>query len=477
MQRVNHAVPNLEMRLSKNTMQTKLVLLINLLVCAFLQPVQSAEPLIWKAGVATTVITPDTNMWMAGYASRTKPSEGTAQDLHAKALAIEDAASYRLVFVTVDLIGIPRTLRKSLETRVQSAYQLKPEQFLLNASHTHCGPEFRVGRTPSDEIEMNPSLQGERYGQQLEDKVFALIGDALKQLTPAKLAYTHARCGFAMNRRLPMPNGEYRNSPYPDGPVDHDVPVLRVDGADGKPRAVLFGYACHNTTLSFYQFCGDYAGFAQQYLETDNAGTTFLFLNGCSGDQNPYPRGTIDLAQKHGRTLATAVEAALFTSAKPLTGSLKAAYGEIDLSYAPAPTRAEFTARLASKNKYEATHAKRMIERLAKGEALPKTYPYPIQVVQLGHELKLIALGGEVVVDYSLRFKREFAGSGAVWVAGYSNDVMAYIPSERVLQEGGYEAGGAMLFSPTHPGPWAPGLEEQITAKVKSLERAVRPNR
>lgn len=456
-------------------MYQRLILILSLLAVCFTSSTQAAEPPAWKAGVASVVITPDTNMWMAGYASRNKPSEGTAQDLHAKALAIEDYAGYRLVFVTVDLIGIPRTMRKSLETRVQSAYQLKPEQMLLNASHTHCGPEFRVGRTPSDEIEMNPSKQGERYGHQLEDKVFSLIGDALKQLAPAKLAYTHARCGFAMNRRLPMPNGDYRNAPYPDGPVDHDVPVLRVDSADGKLRAVLFGYACHNTTLSFFQFCGDYAGFAQEYLEADNAGVTFLFMNGCSGDQNPYPRGTIDLAQKHGRSLATSVEAALFTTARPLTGALKAAYGEIDLRYATPPTREEFTARLNSKDKYEAQHAKRMLEKMDQDGALPKVYPYPVHVVQLGHELKLFALGGEVVVDYSLRLKREYGGN--VWVAGYANDVMAYIPSERVLKEGGYEGGGAMRYSPTHPGPWAPGLEEQIVSKVKELELNVRPNR
>ncbi len=463
-------------------MSALLILLAGLLSFSFTGWAQApatkpAEALMWKAGVATTVITPATNMFMAGYASRNKPSEGKAQDLFAKALAIEDANGYRLVFVTVDLIGIPRKMRKGLETRLQSAHQLQPEQFLLNASHTHCGPEFRVGRTPSDEIEMKPTLHGDRYGDELENQVFVLIGEALKQLAPAKLAYTRARSGFAMNRRLPQSNGTYRNAPNPDGPVDHDVPVLRVDGADGKLRAVLFGYACHNTTLSFYQFCGDYAGFAQEYLQADNPGVTALFLTGCGGDQNPYPRGTLDLAQKHGRSLATAVEAALFAVAKPLTGSLKSAYGEIPLTYATTPTREELTTRLQSKDKYEVTHAKRMLERFDKDGALPQTYPYPIHVVQLGHELKLIALGGEVVVDYALRFKREFGGAGSVWVAGYSNDVMGYIPSERILKEGGYEGGEAMRFSPSHPGPWASGLEEQIATKVKELERAVRPNR
>ena len=431
--------------------------------------VGAPAPAPWKAGVATAVITPEQAMWMAGYASRTNVSQGKFQDLHAKALALEDERGGQMVFVTLDLIGVPRTLRKSLEARVQKAWQLPPESLLLNASHTHSGPEFRFGRAPADDGDFKPSTLGDTYGRDLEEKLLKLIGTALEMRTPARIAYSFARCGVAMNRRLPTKTG-YQNSPYPAGPVDHDVPVLRVEGADGKLRAVLFGYACHNTTLALYQFSGDYAGFAQQYFEADHPGAVALFMNGCSGDQNPYPRGTVELAQKHGRSLATAVEAALATTLKTVNGPLRSAYAEIQIDYAPAPTREEFKARLDSKDRYEVAHAKRMLERLDKGEKLPTQYPYPVQVVQFGDAVTMVALGGEVVVDYALRLKKELAGP-TVWVAGYSNDVMAYIPSLRVMKEGGYEAGGAMRFSTTHPGPWAESTEERIVSKVHELNR------
>ncbi len=433
-------------------------------------------PVDWRAGAASVVITPDTNMWMAGYAARNKPSEGKAQDLFAKALALEDKDGARFVIVTMDLIGVPRSLRNNLERRAALAHQLRPEQLLLNASHTHCGPEFRSGRTPADDGEFKPSALAERYGAQLEEKVFRLIGEALSNLAPARLSYCHARCGFAMNRRLPG-NGTFRNSPYADGPVDHDVPVLKVESVDGKElRAVLFGYACHNTTLSFYQWCGDYAGFAQEYLQAAHPGMEAMFLTGCGGDQNPYPRGTLELAQQHGRTLATAVEAALIANAKTVSGPLRAAYAEIDLPYAAAPSRQEFERRLKSKDSDEARHAKRMLDRLEAQGGLPEAYSYPIQIVHFGEGLILIALGGEVVVDYPLRLKKELAGA-AVWISGYCNDVMAYIPSERVLHEGGYEGGGAMRFSATHPGPWARGIEERIVAKVHELNRRLAQSR
>lgn len=422
----------------------------------------------WRTGVASVVITPEQDMGMAGYASRTKPSEGKAQDLFAKAIMIEDAAGARLVIVTLDLIGVPRDLRLPLESRVKEAHGLPRESLLLNASHTHCGPEFRPGRAGEKDGSAGLSA-GEAYGRKLEEQLVKLIAEALADAAPARLTYSRARAGFAMNRRLPTEAG-YKNSPYPDGPVDHDVPVLAVHGADGKLRAVLFGYACHATTLGFQQWCGDYPGYAQENLQADHPGATALFLNGCSGDQNPYPRRTLDLAKCHGRTLATAVSAALSVE-KPreVSGPLRAALAEIDLAYSPPPSREEWEQRLTSKDQYAARHARRMLDRIEREGKLPASYPYPVQVVRFGDAISLVALGGEVVVDYSLRLKRELAGNAAVWVAGYSNDVMGYIPSRRVREEGGYEGGEAMRHSATHPGPWAPELEEKIVGKVREL--------
>jgi hypothetical protein len=272
----------------------------------------------WKAGVATVAITPEKVLWMAGYASRNKPAEGKETDLYGKALAIEDARGTRLVVVTLDLIGVPRTLRKNLEKRCGEAYKSPPEGLLLNASHTHSGPEFRVGRAPWDDGNLRPNRDSEAYGERLEGQLFTLIGGALDRLSSARLGYTHARAGFAMNRRLPTPKG-YQNSPNPDGPVDQSVPVLRVEGEDGTLRAVLFGYACHNTSLSLYTWNADYAGYAQEFVQANHPGTVALFLMGCGGDQNPYPRKTVELAQQHGRALANAVETALSVAPREVT--------------------------------------------------------------------------------------------------------------------------------------------------------------
>ena len=399
------------------------------------------------------------------YAARDKPSEGKVHDLHAKAIAFEDGEGTRLVVVTLDLISITRDLRDRVEKQVSDRFQLPREGLLINASHTHCGPAVRANKVY---IPAERSEQIQAYVEGLEPKLVALIGEALDNLAPASLSYTHARAGFAMNRRTPTDSG-VRNHPYPDGPVDHDVPVLLVNDGDKKLKAVLFGYACHSTTLSFYQFCGDYAGFAKLYLEEAHPGVMALFMAGCGGDQNPYPRRELELCENHGRALANAVETALQTYPKPVEGPLRLAFGEVTLQFAEPASREQLEKESQSKNKWEKRHAEGLLKELEENGAIRTTYTVPIQVVRFGEGVIMTALPGEVVIDYALRLKSELAGP-AVWVAGYCNDVFGYLPSVRVLEEGGYEGGGAMRYT-SFPGPLAPSVEKLVVDKVHELAR------
>jgi len=430
--------------------------------------IPAQEPTAWTAGAAATKITPETPVWMAGYAARKNPSEGVAADLFAKALAIEDPLGTRLVIVTLDLISVPRTLRDWLQAAAQEKYGLPPSSLLMNASHTHCGPELRASRLADEESKAPYAPAAERYVAELQQKLVALVGDALQRLEPARLDFQRARVGFAMNRRRPTTHG-YSNAPHFDGPVDHEVPVLRVTDPQGTPVAVLFGYACHNTTVGDYLIRGDYAGYAQQYLEEDHPGLTALFLSGCGADQNPYPRGREDHAKQHGRTLALAVEAALQTRPQPLRGPLCAALEDVALDFAPVPPREQLERTAAAQREPDRSHAQRLLKELEETGRIRSTYPCPVQVVRFGRDLTLVALGGETVVDYALRLKRELAGP-SVWVAGYSNDVFTYLPSARVLAEGGYEAGQAAKWG-SLPGPFTDTVEERVVGKVLELAR------
>lgn len=423
-----------------------------------------ATALPWRAGAAVVDITPDRPMWLAGYGGRNRPSEGVAHRIFAKALALEELGGGQMIFVTLDLIHVPRSLREAVEKSVAARHGIGGASLLLNASHTHSAPAPYSYGVPDPAY----AREGEKYGRLLVEKVVELIGEAVSRRKPARLHYGRARAGFAMNRRLPVGN-EIRNSANPDGPVDHDVPVLRVTGADGKLGALLFGYACHNTVTGFYTINGDYAGYAQAFLEAAHPGTVALFMMGAGGDQNPYPRHlSLEQAEQHGRTLANAVEAALAISVRrPLAGPLRSAYGFADLPYASF-TRAELETRARSSREVEKLRAVELLRTLDADGTLPRSYPCPVQVVSFGPDLTLVAIGGETTVDYSLRLKRELATTRrAVWVAGYSNDGFGYLGSRRVLLEGGYEGHSANLGR--HPAAWAPEAEENVVSRVHDL--------
>jgi hypothetical protein len=254
--------------------------------------------------------------------------------------------------------------------------------------------------------------------------------------------------------------------------VDHSVPVLTVTRPDGSLDAILFGYACHPTTLNFTTWCGDYPGFAQLELERVHPGATAMFVNTCGGDQNPLPRRSVELCRHYGHQLAAAVEEALKLLLKPVSSSLRTAFRYVDLAYLKVASREDLTAALRDPNAIRARWAARMLRKLDAGQAFAPSYPYPVHAWQLGEEVLVIGLGAEAVVDYAIRFQREF-GPGT-WVCGYADDIIAYIPSRRVWEEGGYE-GGSNLYEYGRPAlRWAGDVEERIAETVHALVRQVR---
>ncbi len=441
---------------------TRLLLLA--LLCASLQGAD------FRAGVARIKITPAGPIWLSGYASREKPSEGVLQDLYLRALAIEDAKGYRVVLVTADLIGIPRSLADEVCARAASEYELERPQILLNASHTHTGPVVWPNLSTMYSLPAGEEKKLRRYGRRVADSMVTVIGAALADLAPARIAYGQGSAGFAANRRVLGSEGTWTGfGVTPEGPVDHSVPVLRVTSPEGAPRAVVFGYACHNTTLTgeHYRISGDYSGIAAAELEKSGGAALFLAL--CGGDQNPNPRTRVSNAEAHGKSLAAEVERVMRERMKPVRPPLRAAFQLVDLPF-QYHTREQFERELSHENPAYVRRAKEMLAAYARRSPI-RSVPYPVHAIRLGRGPALLALGGEVVVDYSLRAKREYAGEDLI-VAGYSNDVMCYIPSVRILREGGYEADRSMVYYGM-PGPFEESVEETIFATIRQVMRRI----
>jgi hypothetical protein len=448
----------------------RIALIVGLL---FIIPAHAAaqDKTPWQAGIAKVVITPRQLMWMSGYGARTKPAEGQVHDLWAKALVLQ-IGERRLVLITADLVGIDRDLSQSVCVELQKRHGFARSDVMIALSHTHCGPVVGGNLRSMYSLDEKQSQLVDAYAQELRENLLRVVADALKDLAPAKLAHGGGLVTFATNRRenkeknvpLLREKGQLR------GPVDHHVPVLSVRDDAGKLRAIVFGYACHATVMSFYQWCGDYPGFAQLALEKSYPGAVALFWAGCGADQNPLPRRELALAEQYGQKLAEGVDAVLGAPMAPVAPALRTLYMEVELPFAELPTREKLAEDSLSKDRFVAARAKLLLHKMGQNGSLRQTYPYPVQTWQLGTDLTWVALGGEVVVDYVLRLRREL---GPLWVTGYANDVMAYIPSLRVLKEGGYEGGGAMLYY-GQPSAWGPRVEELIVTAVRAQVKTAR---
>lgn len=400
----------------------------------------------WKVGLAQVKITPEQPVFLAGYASRNKPFTKVEADLYAKALALEDNQGQRVVLVTSDLIGFPAAVAEPICQRLREKTGLKREQILLNSSHTHTGPMLML-RVPERDSDTERLSAGDlqrnvEYTRQLQDKVVEVVQQATARLEPAKLSWGIGVCPFVMNRREFTPNGVILGV-NPRGLADRTAPILRIDTPDGRLRAVLFGAAVHGTTLGgeIYELCGDYAGFAQEYIQEKYPSVQAMFLMGCAGDANPYPRGTMALAREHGATLGKEVCRLLDSKLRPIRGPLHIAFDKAALPLQVPPPREELKKQTARKGSIQAWVAQKMLTALDRGEKLPEHYDCPVAVWQFDDDLTMVGLSGEVVVDYVSMLEKAL-GPNKLWLAAYCNDVFGYLPSARVLREGGYETRG-----------------------------------
>lgn len=443
------------------------LLLLALLV---LRPAPAADPPSWKAGFASVVITPPKPMWMSGYAARTKPAEGTEIDLFAKAALLEDAEGKKLLLVSLDLVGIDRDTSLGIRAGLTRTFGIPTERIVLACSHTHCGPVVGKNLRSMYLLDAEQNKLVDDFTAALPGLIGKAVGQAAKTLEPVSLTWGQGTCTFAVNRR------ENKEADVPDrikagtlkGPVDHDVPVLVATDKAGKVKGIVFGYACHATTLGYQKWSGDYPGYAMKEIEKANPGAVAVFWAGCGADQNPIPRRTQELAEKYGRQLADSVAAVRKQQLFAVTPTSAAVYKEIDLPLHELPTREQLAKDSQDANKYVAARARMLLDKLKTAKELPASYPYPVQAWRLGDRTWL-HLGGEVVVDYAVRFKKEIPG---LWVTAYANDVMAYIPSARVLKEGGYEGGGSMVYYGL-PSVWGKDVEDRIAVEVARQVKAV----
>jgi neutral ceramidase len=412
-----------------------------------------------KAGVSIVRITPDRPIRLAGFAARNKISQGIYHELYAKALVLQEGDA-RVAIVTSDIIGLDRERCDEVKAAIGASTGLGPEQVLLSYSHTHSGPV--VG---SDED----------YWKGLVDRFRTVVTQADQQSQDVRMDYAEYSCTIGVNRRLPTENGiAFR--PYPEGPTDPEVSILRVMRGNGTPLAILVCYPCHPTEVGpagwgGYHVGAGYPGYTQDFLQAVYPGCTAMFMQGCGGDVKPrnvdgighFTSGPLGVPQSVGEELGRAVATKLGGITEPISGALNITLEEFDLPVDEPPSREQAEAWVNDSDadgglKGYAQSILDVYDQEDKEFRKPPVLTH--HAVSIGNFV-LVTLSAEMCVGYSLRLKEALEGRPRI-VGAYSNGMVGYVPSADMIPEGGYEVhyarrGGGLL---------KPDVEDIIVKRV-----------
>ncbi|MEQ9409990.1 MAG: neutral/alkaline non-lysosomal ceramidase N-terminal domain-containing protein [Fuerstiella sp.] len=420
--------------------------------------VQAESDNLYDVGVAVVDITPEYPIRLNGFGNRREESEGVSQPIFARALAVSQGDQPPLVLVTLDSLGIRLPMVDQVADRLRTSHQLPRQNLAVTFSHSHCTPKVNgaCDNIFSTAIPPEHQVHIDQYTKELTDHITTAARKALDDRRPARLEWAVGTVGFAKNRRMV------------GGPVDHDLPMLVVRDADtDEPRAIYVSYACHCVTLSFNQVNGDWAGYAAAMIERQLPEVVAMVSIGAGSDQNPVSGVTGDqvaVAEAQGVEIATEVVRLLQGPLRKISGPPKSVLNKIDLPLNELPTRDELMARTTTGRPTDRYNATTQLARLDRGESLLSEIEYPIQTWTFGDSFCMTFLAGEVCVDYALRLKSEMDRE-RFWLNTYSNDFCCYIPSERLVVEGGY-GGGAEVPYFALPTTLKAGLEQRIIDEV-----------
>jgi hypothetical protein len=295
----------------------------------------------------------------------------------------------------------------------------------------------------------------------LHDQVLAATRKASASLEPVTVTRFDGTCDLAFNRRAE------RNQP---GPVDPTITVVRFDRANGTPVTLWVHFTSHPVITQEPLVSSEFCGVAMARL-SDWIGAPALYLQGCCGDINPAVpgearslRGADREVVEAGTRLAESVEGLLATGTPELLAPIPLAAHSITVDLPFDTVSSE--ERLRERSNMSGLNGEVAQALLAHPEWRNPTIPLTLQRLDIAAGCSLLAINGEVVVEYGLRIRERSGGS--VLPMGYANGMTGYIPTARIIAEGGYEAGDAAPWF-FLPGPFTPEVESVVDGAITTI--------
>lgn len=440
-----------------------------------------------KFGCASEVITPDSPVFMHGYGAREQKSDGVHDDLYVKAVLLE--ANKQLLILTIDALGSDRSFVDGIKDALLEAFGLEHDQVLINFSHTHHSVFFtgldadkRRGaysisqdRWPESESEVDYT-EDEKLYRSMRDTIIKMTHNCRRNLMEGELYVGRMHSDFAVSRRKPDSNGTIEWRPNYDAEIDKELLVLKLTDLAGKVKGILYNYGCHTTAMGAQlKLSNDFAGKTSSVLEEAYPGATALFLQGCAGELKPLKSADGDKfkalsyeeMEQAGTDLANDVLKLLADGTfEKIQCDFRTAL--VDPLLYTEQTEASFYEPIANESTslFYRNAAKRTIEAIQNG-SIKDRLPHYICLWHLDANTRLVAMEGEVSTEYSLLIKRLLRPYTTLTL-GYTNGVYCYIPTRKMIREGGYEASCNFFFNLR--GPWVPEIEDIIIGQIAKAE-------
>ena len=442
-----------------------------------------------KFSIMREKITPDIPVKQAGYAARDHKSIGVHDDTYASVALME--ANETVVIIALDVCYGDKRFTYGIKETINKKYGLTQDKIIISYTHTHSAvgitgeeiatPDFEDTSKPgNDESKENPG-HGEaiRYYHIVKDKIMAMLEEEFKNLIEGDVYICRGRSKFGVSRRYPSAEGILWRPYYGEDSMDDDLLLLKFVDRNKKIHGLIYNYACHPTTLGSdnYYISADYPGVVRKLLEEKNKGMTAIFLQGCGADIKPYITAgdakfkncTYEELEHAGTSLANDIQACIEKSEwRKIDAEFKTGFSEVKL-YTEVWDEVKWMTVLNDPDEpeYRKRAVREKLEHMKTAKA--KNYlPYYMSFLRLDDKTCLVCLECEVVSDIGKEIKRLF--NEDVIVLGYSNSIACYIPTKKVLQQGGYERDSFM--SARLAGPFVPEIEDIIVGRAALMVKS-----
>lgn len=421
-----------------------------------------------SAGLAVEDITPERPAFLGGYIARDTPSSGISDRLFIRVGVFRDEKGKMLVLIGVDLLEVSKEISEEFYSEAKNRFGLHREEIVLNSIHTHCAPILK-GHFAKPEWKVD-----EEYVSRFKEKLLRAVENAISDLSPAKFRFGMTKIRFGINRRMKTAAGiEMR--PNPEGFVINDVPVLSVN-RPGKPDGIFYSMSCHPTSRGGMLVSADFPGFTAKHF-----GGPPAFLQGAAGSTKP------EVLKPDGTGFIAASPEWLENAGKMIAGQLKS-FLDSDVMREFVPDFGASLVKVNLKLDEKRIPSEELFEKAAKeNPGYPcyrhiadhfqkelREHSYAVECllevgfVRLAEGIGFLTVSGEITAEAAANMIDTVRKTGeTVFLLGYCGYLAAYLPTDAMLQEGGYEA----LDSQYYYGmllPFAPGIDRALASAARA---------